>query len=324
MLFLTPSTLPFAAKSYIIMSSLSYGEQCYIRDACKAGIRTDGRSAEQFRHFDLTLDVVPTANGSARLEMDNTHIVAAVKAEIGTPEHGEEELGRIVFNVDCTNCLSAQWDRSEGESLSAELSAILTRTYVDSGAMQRKLLGIVPGRFCWVIYVDLTVYSSSGNLADALSIAAKAALRATTIPAVTVIKRGAETGKQQEYELDVSTEHDDLVSLATWDQFLPLICSICRIGDALVLDPSLEEEECVSARLQMMVSPTGRVLGMVKQGEGGISPGLATQAMMLGATAGPAMIQQFQRAFMEALNKDEDKEVEDEDEMVDDEDAEME
>lgn len=45
--------------------------------------------------------------------------------------------------------------------------------------MELKKLCIIPGKLCWIIYVDAMVLDSNGNLFDAISIATRAALHNT-------------------------------------------------------------------------------------------------------------------------------------------------
>jgi exosome complex component RRP42 len=45
-------------------------------------------------------------------------------------------------------------------------------------------LCVVPGKACWVVYVDALVLNEGGNVLGALSLAVRAALAATRIPKV--------------------------------------------------------------------------------------------------------------------------------------------
>lgn len=61
------------------------------------------------------------------------------------------------------------------------------------GSLDLKSLCVLPGKTCWVVYVDALLLNDGGNVLDALSIAARAALALTRIPKVRVT---AVLGKQ--------------------------------------------------------------------------------------------------------------------------------
>jgi len=52
------------------------------------------------------------------------------------------------------------------------------------GSLDLKSLCVLPGKTCWVVYVDALLLNDGGNVLDALSIAARAALALTRIPKV--------------------------------------------------------------------------------------------------------------------------------------------
>lgn len=52
------------------------------------------------------------------------------------------------------------------------------------GSLDLKSLCVLPGMTCWVVYVDALLLNDGGNVLDALSIAARAALALTRIPKV--------------------------------------------------------------------------------------------------------------------------------------------
>lgn len=52
------------------------------------------------------------------------------------------------------------------------------------GSLDLKSLCVLPGKMCWVVYVDALLLNDGGNVLDALSIAARAALALTRIPKV--------------------------------------------------------------------------------------------------------------------------------------------
>lgn len=82
---------------------------------------------------------------------------------------------------------------------------------------------------------------------DAVSLAAKAALFNTKIPKVTATLMDA-----GEAELDISDDPYDCTRLET--ECIPILITVCRIGNYYVVDPSAEEEQCSTASIVIAVS----------------------------------------------------------------------
>jgi exosome complex RNA-binding protein Rrp42 (RNase PH superfamily) len=74
-----------------------------------------------------------------------------------------------------------------GESLNLSLSTLLLNILQKSNCINWNALCITEGKQCWVLYLDALVLDSDGNLSDALSIAAFAALKTCNIPKIEVM-----------------------------------------------------------------------------------------------------------------------------------------
>lgn len=82
---------------------------------------------------------------------------------------------------------------------------------------------------------------------DAASLAAKAALYNTKIPRVTASLLDA-----GEADLILSDDPFDCTRIDT--RSVPILVTVCKIGDSCVVDPSAEEEECSSTSVVVGVS----------------------------------------------------------------------
>lgn len=172
--------------------------------------------------------------------------------------------------------------RYQGARLGLELAADIQATLLGGGAVAGPIdldaLCIIPGRQCWVVNIDVLVLHSSGNLTDTCMMAVKAALRDTALPAVTVVR--GDGGEEDEIQISDDPADAKLLS-ALWDSSsnssstsdgdssgggesaasaahrnnsnIPILFSLVKIGDQLVVDPSLEEEECMTARIRFVV-----------------------------------------------------------------------
>lgn len=52
------------------------------------------------------------------------------------------------------------------------------------GALDLPSLCVIPGKACWLVYVDALLLNDGGNVLDALSVATRAALALTRVPKV--------------------------------------------------------------------------------------------------------------------------------------------
>ena len=111
---------------------------------------------------------------------------------------------------------------------------------------------MTPGEKSWVCYVDIHVLDHSGNLIDAASLAAVAALAHATVPA-----KRFEVG-DADYPLAV--------------HHVPIECTFVRLGETIVVDPTFDEEHAAQGRITVATDEAGRVVAMQKGLVGAFSP----------------------------------------------------
>jgi exosome complex component RRP42 len=242
-----------------------------------------------YRHFAVETDVLPSASGSARIRLDNTDILVAVKAEIVEPDESTPDQGKIQVNVECSSSMAMHLDNSTTQAMNVRFSNQLMTLLNDSGAVNLNDLCLIPGKQVWVLYIDALIQDSDGNLLDALSFAIKAALRNTKIPAVTVIQGDT----PEEVELELSDDPCDVISLASWDHKLPVFVSIVKIGSAFIVDATDAEEQCLSAKLCVAVNPQGVICSTTKTGPGSISPTTALEMIRTAKSIGLFVIRKL-------------------------------
>ncbi|EDO34904.1 predicted protein [Nematostella vectensis] len=245
-------------------AQLSVYEREFIISGAEQDYRSDGRSCEDYRYFEVETGIVSNTSGSARLRLSDTDILVGVKAEIGEPNLLTPGCGRVEFFVDCSSNASVEFNGRSGDDLAADLMRSLDRTYSNKSAIDLSSLSIIHGQQCWVLYVDTLVLECGGNLYDALSLAVKAALYNTRIPNVTVSSDGGEV------ELEISDDPYDCHQLPP-DQ-MPIIITLSKIGGRHVVDASQSEELCSDCHLLVAVNSCGNVCGQQKIGCGGLEP----------------------------------------------------
>ncbi|XP_006848982.2 exosome complex component RRP42 [Amborella trichopoda] len=254
------------------MMGLSLGEKNYIKGGIADDLRCDGRRRLDYRSIAIDTGVIPQANGSARVRMGSTDVIASVKAELGKPSSYRHDCGKVSIFVDCSPTAAPMFEGRGGDELSTELSVALERCLLGgksgSGAgIDLSSLKIVEGKMCWDLYIDGLVISSDGNLLDALGIAIKAALSNTGIPKVEAMPG---TSAEEEPEIDISD--DEFTRLDS--SKVPIIVTLTKVGRHYVVDATIEEESQMSSAVSMSVNRQGDVCGLTKRGGAGLDPSI--------------------------------------------------
>ncbi|KAK4846025.1 hypothetical protein QYF36_012194 [Acer negundo] len=252
------------------MVGLSEGEKEFIKGGVAQDLRSDGRKRYTYRPIYVETGVIPQANGSARVRLGATDVIASVKAELGKPSALQPDKGKVALFIDCSPTAEPTFEGRGGEELSAELSGALQRCLLGSksgagAGIDLSSLIVVEGKVCWDLYIDGLVISSDGNLLDALGAAIKAALSNTGIPTVHVVA-GASNDEQP--EVDISDEeflHFDTSGV-------PVIVTLTKVGKHYIVDATSEEESQMSSAVSISINRQGHICGMTKRGGSGIDP----------------------------------------------------
>lgn len=146
---------------------LSPAELSYLHTSLSqtSPIRPDGRSQTDFRSLTAESDILPNANGSARIcfadgteaivgikvEVENTLSQASAKQGAGSVEDEEEVRGRDDWLEVSINIPGVRDD----DTLSAFLSALLSEAVLAGSTLKERL--VINTRFHWRLYVDVSV-----------------------------------------------------------------------------------------------------------------------------------------------------------------------
>lgn len=256
------------------MRIISDAEKEFIIQSVAKDVRCDGRRQIEARDAEITCGVIAQAAGSSRVRIGGTDIIVGVKAEIGTPDVSTPGLGCLEFSVECSPVASAAFRGRGGDDISAELASAIEKLYCvgfgskpDESPLDLSSLCILPGKSCWVLYVDALVLDLDGSVIDAISIGCKAALQDTKIPKVEV----QQDGDEEDFEVDDDPEHATRLDVGR----VPLTVSVGLLGTAAVaLDLTGAEEEASTAVICVSTNPEGHVCGVSKHRGQGIPPAL--------------------------------------------------
>eukprot|EP01132_Coremiostelium_polycephalum_P009065 gene9065-11103_t len=251
---------------------ISPSESYFIQQGVESNIRSDGRTRLDYRYFTLETGEIVHANGSARLKLGETEVLVGVKADISKIEPNDNLGNRkyLTFTVDCCPSASPEFEGKGSEYINVELAKQLERLYSHQKSIDFEQLSILPGKYCWTLYIDAIVLDSGGNLFDALSIATKAALFNTRLPKIKVTQ-----GEYEEIKFEVNEDPLDTLSLSIDN--VPISVTLTKIGTQFIIDSTLQEELCMDARLTIGVNSKSNICSIQKGGDQGIDPILINQ-----------------------------------------------
>jgi exosome complex component RRP42 len=163
----------------------------------------------------------------------------------------------LTVNAELVPLASPGFEPGPPDESSIELARIVDRGIRESKAIDVDKLVIEPGKKVFVVFVDVYVLNHDGNLIDASALAAMAALLNTKM-AKYEIKEG-EVKIKPGYEPLPLKNH-------------PITVTCAKIGDKLVVDPLLEEEQVMDARISIAIDDDDNICAIQKGGSGYFEP----------------------------------------------------
>jgi exosome complex component RRP42 len=211
-------------------------------DALSRGKRLDGRAFDEMRPLEIEVDVIKKANGSARVKLGDSEVIAGVKVETGEPFEGLEEKGALIVSAEVLPTASPYVEPGPPDEEVIELARVVDRGVRESEMIDLDKLVLVPGKIVYTIFVDCSVINADGNLFDATSYATVASLLTAKLPVLEMQDgKVVDTGKTQPMPV----------------KSIPVSITAARIGEYVVIDPTAEEEGCMDARITIDTNEEG-------------------------------------------------------------------
>lgn len=233
---------------HVVLSQIT---KDYILSLAESGKRVDGRPFEAYRPIRLKVGHISKAEGSAEVMLGNTRVLAGVKCQPGTPYPDSPNSGTLSTSAEMNPLAAPDFEAGPPRPESIELARVVDRGVRESGVIRFDDLCITPAEKVWVVFLDLHVLDYDGNLFDACSVAALAAVLNAKLPSV---------------RYGVGETDGPLPTSEP-----PISCTTVKIGRALLADPGLDEDLCLDARLTVACDESGAIRAMQKGGHGSIS-----------------------------------------------------
>jgi exosome complex component RRP42 len=225
-----------------------------ITEILASGKRIDGRGLTEYREIQIESGVIERAEGSARVRLGKTEIIVGVKVGTGAPFSDMPDTGVLTVNAELVPLASPSFEPGPPGEDAVELARVVDRGIRESKAIDLKKLCVESGKLVFVIFVDVYVLNHDGNLIDASTIAALAALINTKMFKYTV----------EECAIVKKPGYNPLPIIN-----YPVSVTFAKIGNKLILDTGLDEELVMDARLTMTMDKDGKICAMQKGGGSG-------------------------------------------------------
>jgi exosome complex component RRP42 len=218
------------------------------------GKRLDGREVNDYREFQIEVGLIEKAEGSARVRLGKTEVLVGIKIQVGEPFPDTPEEGVLTVNAELVPLASPSFEPGPPDENSIELARVVDRGIRESKAIAVEELNLESGKNVIIVFVDVYVLNYDGNLIDASSMAALAALLNTKMPNY-VLEEGEVKKKTGYSQLPIKN--------------YPVAITFAKINGKMVTDPGLDEEQVMDARLTMIFDKDSNICAIQKGGGSG-------------------------------------------------------
>lgn len=207
-----------------------------IKEYLKQGKRLDKRKLDEFRKIEIETGISKNAEGSARVKLGYTEVIAGVKIEVAEPYTDHEDEGTMKVVSELLPLSSPEFEPGPPGIDAIEIGRIIDRSVRESGFIDFKKLCIKKGEKVYQVLIDVYSINSDGNLIDAGCLAAVVALLSAKMPKYDEKNEKIIIGEWEKKGLPLTNK-------------IPMTITGYKIDDKIVIDPIKEEEESSEARL---------------------------------------------------------------------------
>lgn len=231
----------------------------YINSLLDKNKRVDGRGLMEYRKpIKIETGISKNAEGSARVTIGETEVVAGVKLDVGEPYPDNPDEGTIIVNAELLPLSSPEFESGPPDAQTVELARIVDRGIRESQMIDFKKLCVKEGEKAWLVFIDVYTINDAGNLIDASALAAIAALKEARFPKYDKKEEKAVYGELTSEKLPLK-------------KILPMTCTLVKVGKSIIVDPCVAEEKAMDARLTVTISEEGNIHAMQKGGDKSLS-----------------------------------------------------
>jgi len=221
-----------------------------IIDMLKEGKRLDGRAFDEPREISIETDVIPKANGSARVRLGDTEIITGVKIQPDKPFPDLGDKGIFICTAEILPLAHPDAETGPPTPDVIELARVVDRGIRESGMVDLSQLVLEKDKSVIGIFADNSVIDHDGNLFDACAYASTAAILSCKIPKWEIQNDKPVLIEGQESNPPITT--------------IPTSVTMARIRDHILVDPNSDEWQCMDARITITTNSDGNICALQK------------------------------------------------------------
>ena len=219
-----------------------------ITELARQGKRLDGRAVDQMRDFSIEVNKYQNAEGSARILLGQTEVVAGIKMAVDKPYPDSPDEGAISVGAELIPLAHADYESGPPSLEEIEIARVVDRGIRESKSLDFAKLCIKEGEACWIAFMDFYAINSDGNLFDAGSLAGLAAFLNAKFP------------KLDANNKIIKHEYGNNLTLVR----LPILTTFVKVGGTIMVDPTYLEEKAAEGRYSVATTEDGYMSAMQK------------------------------------------------------------
>jgi len=228
-----------------------------ILDLLQAGKRIDGRALDEPRPLVIDTGVIPHANGSARVRLGDSEIVSGIKVQPDRPFPDMGDKGIFICTAEILPLAHPSAETGPPQPDVIELARVVDRGIRESGMIDLSQFVLEKDKSVIGLFADNVITDHDGNLFDACSYAAVAAIITSKIPKWEMKDDIPVLMENQESDAPITT--------------IPISVTMGRIGEFIIVDPNIDEWGCLDARITITTNSDGNIVAIQKGGSDGFT-----------------------------------------------------
>ena len=228
-----------------------------ILELLEQGKRVDGRALDEVREVTIETNAIPKANGSARVFLGDTEVVCGVKIQPDRPFPDTGDKGLFICTAELLPLSHPTVETGPPQPHVIELARVVDRGIRESHMIDVSQLVIEKDKSVIGVFADNVVVDYDGNLFDACSYAATAALLTSKTPKWEMVDDRPSLIEGGESQLPIST--------------IPVSITMGKIGNYVIVDPNGDEWASMDARITITSDSDGNICALQKGGSNGFT-----------------------------------------------------
>ena len=242
------------------MGSISVIDQLkktQILELLEQGKRIDGRALDEPREIKIKINAIPKANGSARVRLGDSEVLCGVKIQPDRPFPDMGDKGIFMCTAELLPLSHSTVETGPPQAPVIELARVVDRGIRESHMVDVSQLVIEKDKSVVGVFADIVVIDYDGNLFDACSYSATAALLTSKTPKWTMVDDNVTLVEGEESPLPTTT--------------IPVSVTMGKMGNHIIVDPNGDEWDSMDARVTITSDSDGNIVALQKGGSDGFT-----------------------------------------------------